>query len=474
MAQSEGRKLGRKYAAEWGLSIFFESANEAYGFMSPALNDYLTKKITGDAYWPAMQSEEEIPRGVRYVYMPEEAFLSRLRDGKTVIDFVEFYDNCMATPPDRTPWLEKIRYRKILRKQWDLQPNRCITTADVHSSRVTLVTRWFETLTPYYKNYKLACDSFFPGTMELATAVLERSIDLLSIRDVELGGSGLAAMQAAINRFKGGGRKKPVKQIETEYAPPKKPVRQIEAEYASPKEGRAKERREKPAVRQLDADHLEHLREVITRGQEKQRTAKREAAKREEELARQREAEQASAKKYHASLMARLKEGKEGRFHGPVIEDNTVELKLKDGMVTIELLPRLAPNHVARVKELVEQRFYDGIVFHRVIQDFMAQTGDPTGTGTGGSGQYLNAEFSDEKHLRGTISMARAADPNSADSQFFIVFKASPWLDGQYTIFGQVTGGMDAVDRIKKGAPGSGAVDGPDSIISMRIARDST
>jgi peptidylprolyl isomerase len=152
--------------------------------------------------------------------------------------------------------------------------------------------------------------------------------------------------------------------------------------------------------------------------------------------------------------------------------ENTIYLELKDGRVTIELRPDLAPNHVDRIKELVRQKFYDGIVFHRVIEDFMAQTGDPTGTGTGGSGQHLQAEFSNEKHLRGTLSMARAADPNSADSQFFIVFKAAPWLDGQYTVWGQVTDGMDAVDKIKMGAPGSGAVDNPDKIITMRVAAD--
>ena len=141
---------------------------------------------------------------------------------------------------------------------------------------------------------------------------------------------------------------------------------------------------------------------------------------------------------------------------GAVDLENTIYLELKDGRVTIELRPDLAPTHVARIKELVQQKFYDGIVFHRVIEDFMAQTGDPTGTGTGGSGQHLDAEFSDEKHLRGTLSMARSSDPNSADSQFFIVFKTAPWLDGQYTIWGQVTDGMDAVDKIKMGASGSG------------------
>jgi peptidylprolyl isomerase len=152
--------------------------------------------------------------------------------------------------------------------------------------------------------------------------------------------------------------------------------------------------------------------------------------------------------------------------------ENTIYLELKDGRVTIEMRPDLAPKHVARIKELVREKFYDGIVFHRVIADFMAQTGDPTGTGSGGSGQKMDAEFSKEKHLRGALSMARAADPNSADSQFFIVFKTAPWLDGQYTFWGQVTAGMDAVDKIKMGAAGSGAVDNPDKIISMRVAAD--
>lgn len=160
------------------------------------------------------------------------------------------------------------------------------------------------------------------------------------------------------------------------------------------------------------------------------------------------------------------------RQSGAVDLENTIYLELKDGRVTIEMRPDLAPNHVARIKELVRQEFYDGVVFHRVIEDFMAQTGDPTGTGSGGSGQKLDAEFTNEKHLRGTVSMARAGDPNSADSQFFIVFKTAPWLDGQYSIWGQVTDGMDAVDKIKLGAPGSGTVNEPDKIVSMQVAAD--
>ncbi|MFN4310668.1 MAG: peptidylprolyl isomerase [Ferrovibrio sp.] len=148
-------------------------------------------------------------------------------------------------------------------------------------------------------------------------------------------------------------------------------------------------------------------------------------------------------------------------------------MELKDGgRVVIAMRPDLAPNHVRRIKELVRKEFYDGIVFHRVIRGFMAQTGDPTGTGMGGSGQKLNAEFSREPHKRGTVSMARAQSPNSADSQFFICFEDSPFLDGQYTVWGKVISGMEAVDRIKKGAPGSGQVTDPDKIIRLRVAAD--
>ena len=152
--------------------------------------------------------------------------------------------------------------------------------------------------------------------------------------------------------------------------------------------------------------------------------------------------------------------------------ENTLYLQLKDGRVVIELRPDVAPNHVARIKELVRQGFYDGIVFHRVIDGFMAQTGDPTGTGMGGSGKKLAAEFNREPHLRGTVSMARASDPNSADSQFFICFQPSNFLDGQYTVWGRVVEGMEFVDNIKRGAPGSGAVSNPDKIISMKVAAD--
>ena len=153
--------------------------------------------------------------------------------------------------------------------------------------------------------------------------------------------------------------------------------------------------------------------------------------------------------------------------------ENTLVMDLKDGPVIIELRPDLAPNHVARIKELVRQGFYDGIVFHRVIDGFMAQGGDPTGTGTGGSGKKLKAEFSDRPHVRGALSMARSSHPDSADSQFFIVLKRSKFLDGQYTVWGQVTKGMDNVDKIKKGDEArNGTVKDPDRIIRMRVQAD--
>ncbi len=153
--------------------------------------------------------------------------------------------------------------------------------------------------------------------------------------------------------------------------------------------------------------------------------------------------------------------------------ENTLLMDLKDGQVVIEMRPDLAPKHVARIKELVRQEFYDGLVFHRVIGGFMAQGGDPKGTGTGGSGVNIPAEFSDEKHVRGTLSMARSSDPDSADSQFFIVFARSRWLDGQYTVWGQVTKGMEFVGKIKRGDERrNGTVTDPDKIIRMRVAAD--
>jgi peptidylprolyl isomerase len=148
--------------------------------------------------------------------------------------------------------------------------------------------------------------------------------------------------------------------------------------------------------------------------------------------------------------------------------ENTLILETTKGPVTIEMRPDLAPNHVARIKELVRAGFYDGIVFHRVIDGFMAQTGDPTGTGMGGSGKKLKAEFNREKHVRGTCSMARAQNPDSADSQFFICFEDAPFLNGQYTVWGKVTAGMENVDKIKRGEP----VDDPDSIVKARMAAD--
>ena len=148
--------------------------------------------------------------------------------------------------------------------------------------------------------------------------------------------------------------------------------------------------------------------------------------------------------------------------------ENTLLMDLEYGRVVIALRPDVAPNHVARIKELSRQGFYDGIVFHRVIDGFMAQGGDPTGTGTGGSGQHLNAEFSDTPHVRGTASMARAANPNSADSQFFICFEDAPFLNGQYTVWGSVVEGMEHVDKIKRGEP----VMDPDKIVQMRVAAD--
>ena len=146
--------------------------------------------------------------------------------------------------------------------------------------------------------------------------------------------------------------------------------------------------------------------------------------------------------------------------------DNTLVLETTKGNVTIAMRPDLAPNHVARIKELVRQRFYDGIVFHRVIDGFMAQTGCPQGTGTGGSGKKLKAEFNKEKHVRGTVSMARAANPDSGDSQFFICFADAPFLNGQYTVWGAVTEGMDNIDKIKRGEP----VINPDKIVKARMA----
>ncbi len=150
---------------------------------------------------------------------------------------------------------------------------------------------------------------------------------------------------------------------------------------------------------------------------------------------------------------------------------NTLVLELKDGPVTIELLPDVAPKHVERIKTLVGQGFYNGTPFHRVIEGFMAQGGDPTGTGTGGSKlPDLPAEFTNKyRFIRGICGMARSQSPNSANSQFFIMFAPAPSLDGQYTIWGRVVAGMDAVDKIERGAPGSGTVTNPDKLIRATI-----
>lgn len=152
--------------------------------------------------------------------------------------------------------------------------------------------------------------------------------------------------------------------------------------------------------------------------------------------------------------------------------ENALLLQLKDGPVIIEMYPDVAPNHVARIKELVRQGYYDGLKFHRVIEGFMAQTGDPLGNGTGGSGTKLKAEFNNKHHGRGTVSMARAQDPDSADSQFFICFKDAGFLDGKYTVWGQVVSGMEYVDHIKKGTGDNGQVYDPDVIVSLKVLAD--
>lgn len=148
--------------------------------------------------------------------------------------------------------------------------------------------------------------------------------------------------------------------------------------------------------------------------------------------------------------------------------ENTLVMETSKGRVVIECLPNVAPQHVNRIKELSRDGFYDGIVFHRVIDGFMAQTGDPTGTGTSGSGQNLPAEFNETPHVRGTTSMARAASPDSADSQFFICFDEAGFLDQKYTVWGQVIEGMENVDEIERGEPPAN----PDTIVSMKVAAD--
>jgi peptidylprolyl isomerase len=152
---------------------------------------------------------------------------------------------------------------------------------------------------------------------------------------------------------------------------------------------------------------------------------------------------------------------------------NTVYMDVPSGRVVIALRPDLAPQTVAHFKDLVRRGFYDGLTFHRVIAGFMAQTGDPKGDGTGGSGHPVKAEFSQAHFVRGTVGLARSSDPDSGDSQFFICFAPAPFLDGKYTIFGQVVSGMEHIDAIKKGDPAqNGTVSNPDKIVRMQIAAD--
>ena len=149
-------------------------------------------------------------------------------------------------------------------------------------------------------------------------------------------------------------------------------------------------------------------------------------------------------------------------------KENTLYIDLKDGRVVIELRPDLAPKHVAQIKKLARDGKYDGVVFHRVIDGFMAQTGDPDGNGMGGMGERLPAEFSKEPFKRGTLGMARSQSPNSADSQFFIMFADGSFLNGQYTVWGQVVEGMEFVDKIKRGEPPAN----PDKIVKIQVAAD--
>ncbi len=175
------------------------------------------------------------------------------------------------------------------------------------------------------------------------------------------------------------------------------------------------------------------------------------------------------------TLMSEEAQSQQGGAQQPALDpENTLYMDLKDGRVVIRLRPDLAPKHVERVKALARKGFYDGTVFHRVIEGFMAQGGDPTGTGTGGSDMgNLPAEFSRNAHfLRGTVGAARTGDPNSANSQFYIMFAPAPHLDGQYTIWGQVVQGMEFIDKIKRGSGGGGTVSNPDKIIRMQVAAD--
>ncbi len=162
------------------------------------------------------------------------------------------------------------------------------------------------------------------------------------------------------------------------------------------------------------------------------------------------------------------------RLPAEIDPQNALLIELKGGTVIVKLRPDLAPKHVERIKELAKRRFYDGLVFHRVIDKFMAQTGDPTGTGSGGSDlPNLKAEFTQAPFGRGTLGMARSQSPDSANSQFFICFERSQWLDGQYTVFGEVVSGMEFVDAIKRGTGGNGLVTAPpDRMIKVRLAAE--
>jgi peptidylprolyl isomerase len=182
----------------------------------------------------------------------------------------------------------------------------------------------------------------------------------------------------------------------------------------------------------------------------------------------------ARAERFIGTLVVALVLGFAATLSGPAIAQQGTPhlmLELKDGTVDIELLPELAPKHVERIVTLTGQGFYNGIVFHRVIPGFMAQTGDPTGTGMGGSDMPdVVAEFNDTPFVRGTVGAARTNDPDTFNSQFFITFDDASFLNGQYTVFGKVVAGMDVVDKIKKGSEASnGAVDNPDKIISAKI-----
>ena len=159
---------------------------------------------------------------------------------------------------------------------------------------------------------------------------------------------------------------------------------------------------------------------------------------------------------------------------GQLDPENTLHIDLEGGRVVVRLRPDLAPKHVERVKQLAREGFYDGTPFHRVIEGFMAQGGDPSGTGSGGSTlPNLPAEFTrNAQFLRGTVGAARTGDPNSANSQFFIMFAPASHLDGQYTIWGEVVSGMEHVDNIKRGSGGSGSVSNPDKIVRMQVAAD--